>query len=63
MESLMETLAGRQANKDAGLMPFSAPTYAYTSIQLPRYLFTTLKKSMIALSFPGHSGCVPVPSQ
>ena len=28
MESLMETLVGRQANKDAGLIPFSAPTYA-----------------------------------
>jgi hypothetical protein len=28
MESLMETLVGRRANKDEGLMPFSAPTYA-----------------------------------
>jgi hypothetical protein len=63
MESLMETLVGRRANTDAGRMPFSAPTYAYTSIQPPRYLFTALKKSMIALFFPGHSGCLPVPSQ
>jgi hypothetical protein len=29
----------------------------------PRYLFAALKKSMIALFFLGHSGCVPVPSQ
>jgi hypothetical protein len=28
MEALMETLVGRRANKDEGLMPFSAPTYA-----------------------------------
>jgi len=28
MESLMETLFGRRANKDEGLMPFSIPTYA-----------------------------------
>ena len=63
MESLMETLVGRLANKDKGLIPFSAPTYAYASIQPLRYLFTALKKSMIALFFPGHSGCVPVPSQ
>ena len=28
MESLMETLVGRRANKDEGLIPFSAPTYA-----------------------------------
>jgi hypothetical protein len=28
MESLMETLVGSRANKDEGLMPFSAPTYA-----------------------------------
>jgi 1-acyl-sn-glycerol-3-phosphate acyltransferase len=28
MESLLETLACRQANKNAGLIPFSAPTYA-----------------------------------
>jgi 1-acyl-sn-glycerol-3-phosphate acyltransferase len=28
MESLMETLVGRRANNDAGLIPFSAPTYA-----------------------------------
>ena len=35
----------------------------YALIQPPRYLFTALKKSMIALFFPGHSGCVPLPSQ
>jgi 1-acyl-sn-glycerol-3-phosphate acyltransferase len=28
MESFMETLVGRRANNDAGLMTFSAPTYA-----------------------------------
>jgi len=28
MESLMETLVGRRANKDAGLIPFFPPTYA-----------------------------------
>ena len=28
MESLMQTLVGRRASKDKGLMPFSAPTYA-----------------------------------
>ena len=28
MGSLMETLVGRRASKDKGLMPFSAPTYA-----------------------------------
>jgi hypothetical protein len=28
----------------------------YASTQPPRYLFTALKKSMIALFFPGHSG-------
>jgi hypothetical protein len=28
MESLMETLFSRRANKDEGLMPFSVPTYA-----------------------------------
>lgn len=28
MESLMETLVGRRANNGAGLIPFSAPTYA-----------------------------------
>jgi hypothetical protein len=27
MESLMETLFSRRANKDEGLMPFSVPTY------------------------------------
>jgi hypothetical protein len=40
-----------------------ADSTCVTSIQPPRYLFTALKKSMIALFFPGHSGCVPVPSQ
>ena len=28
MASLMDTLVDRRANKNAGLMPFSAPTYA-----------------------------------
>jgi len=40
-----------------------ADSICCASIQSPRYLFTALKKSIIALFFPGHSGCIPVPSQ
>jgi hypothetical protein len=40
-----------------------ADSTCYASIHLPHYLFTTLKKSMIALLLPGHLECVPVPSQ
>ena len=50
--------------REGGLLGCAIADSTYCdSIQSPRYLFTALKKSMIALFFPGHSGCVPVPSQ
>jgi 1-acyl-sn-glycerol-3-phosphate acyltransferase len=48
MASLMDTLVDRRANKNAGLMPFSAPTYA----QVQR-AFSNLVRAMYRLEVVG----------
>ena len=48
MESLMDTLVDRQANKNAGLIPFSAPTYAQV-----RCFFGSLVRAMYRLEVVG----------
>ncbi|MDN5942826.1 MAG: 1-acyl-sn-glycerol-3-phosphate acyltransferase [Nitrospira sp.] len=48
MESSMETLVGRRANKDEGLIPFSAPTYAQA-----RCFFGGLVRAMYRLEVVG----------
>jgi len=48
MESLMDTLVDRRANKNAGLIPFSAPTYA----QIHRF-FGALMRAVYRLEVVG----------
>ncbi len=48
MESLMDTLVDRRANKNAGLIPFSAPTYAQV-----RCFFGGLVRAMYRLEVVG----------
>jgi len=48
MESWMETLVGRRANNDAGLLPFSAPTYAQV-----RRFFGNLVRAVYRLDVVG----------
>jgi len=48
MASLMDTLVDRRANKNAGLMPFSAPTYAQV-----RCFFGSIVRAMYRLEVVG----------
>ena len=48
MESLMDTLVDRRANKNAGLIPFPAPTYAQV-----RCFFGSLVRAMYRLEVVG----------
>ena len=48
MASLMDTLVDRRANKNAGLMPFSAPTYAQV-----RCFFGSIVRAMYRLEVIG----------
>ena len=48
MESLMDTLVDRRTNNNAGLLPFSAPTYAQV-----RRFFGGLVRAMYRLEVVG----------
>ena len=58
MESLMDTLVDRRANNNAGLLPFSAPTYAQVQLCLrqlgARHVST---RSSRRRSPPRHRAC------